>query len=311
MKLYFALFAASAIGMSAQALPNMTSPFTGRWDLVLTAADGTTSPRWMDYVEGRDPLIRIQPGGGSVHPAYDVNVDGTHITLTMDKANDKRPATTWDIKIKNKQIVGTQTIGDRVWQIKGVKAPDLLRDPPKKWAAAESLFNGKDLTGWEPTSEKAKNNWVAQDGNLVNLAHGANIKTTRKFDDFKLHIEFNCPDDGNSGIYLRGRYEVQVEYEKVDANDPFHAIGSIYGFIAPQIELERKPGTWESFDITLVGRNVTIVRNGKKTVDGKDIPGITGGALDSNEGEPGPFYIQGDHTGGMKYRNITVQLPKQ
>jgi len=265
----------------------------------------------MDYVEGRDPLIRIQPGGGSVHPAYDINVDGPHITLTMDKANDKRPATLWDIKIKNKQIVGTQTIGDRTWQIKGVKAPELLRDPPRKWGAAESLFNGKDLTGWEPTSDKAKNNWVAQDGNLVNLAHGANIKTTRKFDDFKLHIEFNCPEDGNSGIYLRGRYEVQVEYEKVDANDALHSIGSIYGFIAPQIDLPRKPGTWETFDITLVGRNVTIIRNGKKTVDGKDIPGITGGALDSNEGEPGPFYIQGDHTGGMKYRNITIQLPKE
>jgi hypothetical protein len=152
---------------------------------------------------------------------------------------------------------------------------------------------------------------VAEDGVLLNTAHGANIKTTRKFDDFKLHIEFNCPEDGNSGIYLRGRYEVQVEYEKVDANDRFHSIGAIYGFIAPDAELPRKPGTWETFDITLVGRFVTIVRNKIKTVDNREIPGITGGALDSNEGEPGPFYIQGDHTGGMKYRNITVQLPKE
>ena len=279
--------------------------------MVLTAPDGATSPRWMDYVEGRDPLIRIQPGGGSVHGASDIYVEGPHITLTMDKANDKRPATTWDLKIKNKIITGTQTTGGRIVQIKGVKAPELRRDPPRSWTKAEPIFNGKDLTGWEPTSDKAKNNWVAQDGMLINTAHGANIKTTRKFDDFKLHIEFNCPDDGNSGIYLRGRYEVQVEYEKVDANDAFHSIGSIYGFISPGLDLPRKPGTWESFEITLVGRNVTVVRDGKKTIDGKDIPGITGGALDSNEAEPGPFYIQGDHTGGMKYRNITVQLPKQ
>ena len=295
----------------SQPLPNTTSPFEGRWDLVLTAPDGATSPRWMDYVEGRDPLIRIQPGGGSVHGASDIYVEGPHITLTMDKANDKRPATTWDLKIKNKIITGTQTTGGRIVQIKGVKAPELRRDPPRSWTKAEPIFNGKDLTGWEPTSDKAKNNWVAQDGMLINTAHGANIKTTRKFDDFKLHIEFNCPDDGNSGIYLRGRYEVQVEYEKVDANDAFHSIGSIYGFISPGLDLPRKPGTWESFEITLVGRNVTVVRDGKKTIDGKDIPGITGGALDSNEAEPGPFYIQGDHTGGMKYRNITVQLPKQ
>ena len=264
----------------------------------------------MDYVEGRDPLIRIQPRGGSVHPAYDVDVDGPHITLTMDKANDKRPATTWDLKIKNKVITGTQKTGDQIAQIKGVKAPELKREMPKQWTKAEPIFNGKDLTGWEPTSTTAKNNWVAQDGMLVNTAHGANIKTARTFDDFKLHIEFNCPDDGNSGIYLRGRYEVQVEYEKVDANDKFHSIGSIYGFIAPDFMLPRTPGTWETFDITLVGRMLTVVRNKTKTIDNREIPGITGGALDSNEGEPGPFYIQGDHTGGMKYRNITIQLPR-
>jgi len=294
-----------------QRLPEITSQFEGRWDMVLTMPDGSTSPRWMDYVEHRDPLIRIQPAGGSVHAAYDVNVDGPHITLVMDKANDKHPATTWDLKIKNKVITGTQTHGDVVAHIKGVKAPELKRDTPKFWTKAEPIFNGKDLTGWEPIPSSAKNNWVAEEGDLVNTAHGANIKTTRTFNDFKLHIEYNCPEDGNSGIYLRGRYEVQVEYEKVDANDRFHSVGAIYGFLAPETELPRRPGTWEMFDITLVGRFVTIVRNGKKTIDNREIPGITGGALDSNEGEPGPFYIQGDHTGGMKYRNITVQLPRE
>jgi len=306
-----AIFAGFLIPGQSQRLPDTTSPFQGRWDLVLTMPDGTTSPRWMDYVETRDPLIRIQPRGGSVHPAYDVNVDGTHITLVMEKANDKHGATTWDLKIKNKIITGTQTSGNQVAQIKGVKAPDLRRDAPRVWSKAEPIFNGKDLNGWEPFPATAKNNWVAEEGNLVNTAHGANIKTTRTFNDFKLHIEFNCPEDGNSGIYLRGRYEVQVEYEKVDANDRFHSVGAIYGFIAPETELPRKPGTWETFDITLVGRMVTILRNGKKTIDNREIPGITGGALDSNEAEPGPFYIQGDHTGGMKYRNITIQLPKE
>jgi hypothetical protein len=124
-----------------------------------------------------------------------------------------------------------------------------------------------------------------------------------------LHIEYNCPFKGNSGIYLRGRYEVQVEYEPVDENDKFHGIGAVYGMIAPAVDLPRKPGEWETFDITLVGRHVTVVRNGVKTIDNQEIPGITGGALDSNEGEPGPFYLQGDHTGGMMYRNITVSAP--
>jgi hypothetical protein len=295
----------------AQRPTDILSPFEGRWDMVLTMPDGSTSPRWMDYKEGRDPLIRIQPASGSVRPAIDVDVDGPHVKLVLSKATDKRAAVIWDLKLKNKVITGTQTSGDQVATLKGVKAPELKREAPKVWTKAEPLFNGKDLTGWEPFPAKAQNNWIADGGNLVNTAHGANLRTTRTFDDFKLHIEFNCPDGGNSGIYLRGRDEVQVEYEKVDANDQYHTIGSIYGFLAPAVELPRTPGVWETFDITLVGRTLTVVRNKIKTIDEREIPGITGGALDSNEGEPGPFYIQGDHTGGLKYRNITIQVPKQ
>ncbi|HLX44302.1 MAG TPA: DUF1080 domain-containing protein [Bryobacteraceae bacterium] len=304
-----ALLAVLSLPTRSQLLENI-NPFQGRWDLVVTMPDGSSSPRWMDYLERRDPLIRVQPQGGSVHPAYDPNVDGPHISMIVEKATDAHPATIWDLKIKNNVIIGTQKRGDVIAQIKGVKAPELKRTPPRAWNKPEPIFTGKDLTGWEPVNPAAKNNWVAEDGMLVNTAKGANIRTTRTFDDFKLHVEFNCPDEGNSGIYLRGRYEVQIEYEKVDANDQLHTIGSIYGFLAPFYELPRKPGTWESFDITLVGRYLTILRNGKKTIDNKEIPGITGGALDSNEAEPGPFYIQGDHTGGMKFRNITIQLPR-
>src|ERR1700733_10494867 len=142
---WFALMIAVCVGTGrSQRLPEMTSPFQGRWDLVLTAPDGSTSPRWMDYVEGRDPLIRIQPRGGSVHPAYDVNVDGPHITLVMDKATGKHAAVTWDLKIKNKVMTGTQTSGDEITQIKGVKAPELRREQaPKVWTKPEPLFDGK------------------------------------------------------------------------------------------------------------------------------------------------------------------------
>ena len=226
--------------------------------------------------------------------------------------NAKGPATTWDLDEKGGRITGVQKRGDTViGDLSGVRAPALDHKPPKDWTAPEPIFNGKDLTGWEPTDPAAANHWIVKDGELVNETKGANLKTTRKFDDFKLHIEYNCPDDGNSGIYLRGRYEVQVEYEKVDANDKFHSMGAVYSFLSPAVELPRKPGTWESYDITLVGRRLTVVRDGVKTIDNQEIPGSTGGALDSNEGEPGPFYIQGDHTGGMKYRNITIQVPRK
>ena len=301
--------------------------FAGRWDITITPQANTQNatknpqaampyPDWMELVEKEGgATVRIQPRSGGAREIKDFKLEGAHLSLNMTVPNGKGPAagpSSWDLDVKGDKLTGVLKRGDTaIAELTGVRAPKLDRKPPKAWTEPEPLFNGKDLTGWEPMGTVAANHWVVQNGELVNQEHGANIKTTRKFDDFKLHIEYNCPDEGNSGIYLRGRYEVQVEYEKVDANDKFHSIGSIYSFIAPAVDLPRKPGTWESFDITLVGRHLTIVRNGVKTVDNQEIPGITGGALDCNEGEPGPFYIQGDHTGGMKYRNITISVPKK
>jgi hypothetical protein len=292
------------------ALAMKADSFTGRWDLVVTpkAANAKIYPDWMEVgMKDGAPAVRIQPRSGSAFYAKQFKVDGTH--LNVQWANG---TTTWDLDIQGDKVSGTEKHKDTVFaDLTGVRAPLLKHNPPKAWTAPEPIFNGKDLTGWEPTDPAAANHYVVKDGELVNESKGANLKTTRKFDDFKLHIEFNCPDDGNSGIYLRGRYEVQVEYEKVDANDKFHSIGAVYSMLSPAVDLPRTPGKWESFDITLVGRWLTVVRNGVKTIDNQEIAGVTGGALDSNEGEPGPFYIQGDHTGGMKYRNITIQVPKK
>jgi hypothetical protein len=210
--------------------------------------------------------------------------------------------------------MGKQKRSDGVTgDIAGDSAPALDHPIPAHWTKPVPL-NGKDLTGWEPFVQEpgkpVENHYVAKNGELVNEAPGANIRTTRKFSDFKLHVEYNCPQDGNSGVYLRGRYETQVEYEPAGANDEFHGMGSIYGFLAPAAKVSPRPGQWESYDITLVGRTVTIVRDGITVINHQKIPGITGGALDSHEGEPGPIYIQGDHTGGMKYRNIIISVPQ-
>ena len=287
------------------------NPFAGRWDITITAGN-TSYPDWMEFTEkDPNPEVRIQPRGGSVRPVKEVRMEGANLILTITPAAAKRPAVVWELSVSGDKLTGKQKRGDTVIaQIAGVRAPELKRKPPKAWAAPEPIFNGKDLTGWEP-DKPAENHWVAQDGVLLNESKGANLRTTRKFDDFKLHVEFNCPEDGNSGVYLRGRYEVQVEYEPSGREDGLHSMGSIYGMLAPQVEFPRKPSEWESFDITLVGRHVTFARNGKIAIDNQEIPGITGGAIDANEGEPGPFYIQGDHTGGMKYRNITVSVPKK
>jgi len=307
-------FKSSLMVVAALLMPALaqksTNPFAGRWDFNI-ATPGGTRACWLGVTDkGGNPEVWYQPPGGNVYQVKDVHVDGSHLILTLSPASASRPAMTWDLEANGGKLTGVQKSGDRTTELTGVRSPAMKRAAPKAWTDPEPLFNGKDLTGWEPVGHDASH-WGVEDGLLVNTAHGANLKTTRKFEDFKVHYEVNCPDDGNSGFYLRGRYEVQIEYEPLTSNPVERRIGSIYGRIAPQPELPRAPGQWETFDVTLVGRIVTVVHNGDTVIDRKEIEGITGGALDANEGEPGPFYIQGDHTGGLKFRNITVSVPKR
>ena len=125
------------------------------------------------------------------------------------------------------------------------------------------------------------------------------------FKNFKLHLEFNCGRKANSGVYLRGRYEVQIETDSSGA-PPSHHTGAVYGFIAAQPEAPRRPDLWQTYDITLLGRYVTVVLNGRTIIDHQEIPGITGGALDSHEGMQGPIYLQGSEGGKVLYRNIVI-----
>ncbi len=288
------------------------SGVAGRWDL--TIATGNTSyPSWMELVdEGASPAVRIVGRTGSARSVQEIKAEGSHLSFTSTESFDGKPIkVTWEIIAQGDMLTGKQHRADGVdYQLTGVRAPALKRQPPAAWTNAEPLFNGKDLTGWSPDNPSS-NHWKAENGELVNEHKGANIRSARKFEDFKLHIEYNCPQDGNSGVYLRGRYEVQVEYEPAARNDKYHTMGSIYGFLAPSIVLPSRPGQWESYDVTLIGRVVTVVRDGVTTIDNQEIPGITGGAIDSHESEPGPLNIQGDHTGGMKYRNITISVPKK
>lgn len=284
------------------------TPFEGRWDLTVKAADATF-PSWLEVAGDK---VRLVGRVASVKDGIDIKQSGAHLEFSSYEWFGKRVKVTWDLDVRSGNISGTGKHEDgTVDRITGVRAPAMQRDV-KNWGTPVLLFDGKDLKGWEAfTTEPGKspeNHWMAENGELVNTAPGANIRTLRKFTDFKLHVEFNCPDAGNSGIYLRGRDEIQVAYEK--SNDAKHGMGSVYGFFAPSVNLPEKPGQWETFDITLVGRKVTVVRDGVTTIDQQEIPGITGGALDSDEGAPGPLYIQGDHTGGMKYRNITIATPR-
>ena len=287
--------------------------FLGRWDMTVTPATGKPYPQWMELTDNGGKIEgRVQPRGGAWHPIADAHVDSGKLIVAVGDA------TKWELTSSSDKLTGIEKHGDVEGStLAGVKAPSLDRPMPKKWTKPRPLFDGKDLKGWEPIGNVENNKWVARNGELVNdnpevpgqRMHGAaNIMSTEKFQDFKLHIEVNCPEGGNSGIYMRGRYELQVGTE--GGKLPTHEMGAIYSWYPPPQGSELGLGKWTTFDVTFVGRHITVLRDGKMYHDNVEIPGPTGGALDSNESEPGPFYLQGDHHGVIAYRNITISVPK-
>jgi hypothetical protein len=176
------------------------------------------------------------------------------------------------------------------------------------WGEPVTLFNGKSLDGWQPLG-RGDSQWSAAGGVLQNAKSGANLVTVGKFDDFKLHLEFRVPKGANSGVYLRGRYELQID-DATGLEPSSHHLGGVYGFIAPSENVARAAGEWQSMDVTLVGRMLTYELNGTAIICNREIPGITGGALDSAEAQSGPLYLQGDH-GPVDYRNIVITPAKK
>ena len=281
------------------------NPFTGRWNFTLETPGGTRA-MWLS-VASKDgaPEIWFQPTGGNVYQVKTFQLDGSRLSIALGNN------AALELEAAPGKLTGVLRRGQNATPVTGLPAPKLDRPAPKAWTAPEPLFNGKDLTGWEPMGNPANSRWAVRGGVLVNTEKGANLKSVRKFDDFKLHFEVKCPNEANSGFYLRGRYEVQIEYHPGSTAPPERRHASVYGRIAPKPEPKPTPGEWESFDITLVGRTLTVVRNGVTVIDRQEIEGITGGAIDANEAEPGPFYIQGDHAGGIEFRNITVSVPRR
>ncbi len=320
-KILFAPILATALVSTVAAQD--VKDFLGRWDMTVTPATGKAYPQWMELTENGGKIEgRVQPRGGAWHPIAGAKVESGKLIVDVEEA---RPGTSgsevsWELTEPGAgKLTGVEKRGDTEGpKLAGVKAPSLDRPMPKEWTKPRPIFDGKDLKGWEPIGNVDNNKWVARDGELVNdnpevpgqKTHGAaNIKTTEKFQDFKLHIEVNCPEGGNSGIYLRGRYELQVGTE--GGKLPSHEMGAIYSWYPPPAGAKNDLGKWTSYDVTLVGRHVTVLRDGKMYHDNVELPGPTGGALDSNEAEPGSFYLQGDHHGVIAYRNITISVPKK
>ena len=275
----------------------------GRWDLTLNM-DGKEVPSWLEVRHsGVHYLVGDFVGsGGSARPISRVNFSNGKVSFTIPPQWESGNDVTLEGMLQGDNLAGTILWPDgKTYNWTGVRAPTLRRTTQPVWGKPIRLFTGKDLTGWQAMGE---NQWIAQDGVLRSPKSGSNLMTDKKFKDFKLHIEFRYNKGSNSGVYLRGRYEVQISDSK--GMEPLKDyLGAVYGFIAPNQMVAKEAGEWQVYDITLVGREITLVANGKTIICSQEIPGITGGALDSHENEPGPIFLQGDH-GPIEYRNIVL-----
>jgi hypothetical protein len=285
------------------------SPLLGRWDL--TVNDGNHQyPSWVEIrLSGYRTLVGSYVGQfGSVRPISKIDFD-TNSSAFRFVVPPQWERRTNDIvvegKLESESLSGTVPNDDgKPVPFQGKRAPLLVRDHEPKWDHVIELFNGRDLTGWKPRNPNAKNGWQVRDGLLANVSPGNDLMTERQFTDFSLHAEFRYPKGANSGIYLRGRYEVQIE-DDFGLEPESHLIGGVYGFLTPRVNSSKKPGEWQTLDVILLGRVVTIMLNGQPIIERQAIPGITGGALDSHEENPGPILIQGDH-GQVEFRKITL-----
>jgi hypothetical protein len=289
---------------------NADSPsLIGRWDMTLYI-NGNQYPSWLEvYLSGTRTLVGQYVGtGGSARPISKINFADGKMNFSIPPQWEKENNDiSFEGTFDGDSLKGTMVAADgKNYTWSAVRAPSLKRNSEPVWQRPITIFNGKDLSGWHASGKT--NQWIVKDGVLTSPHSGSNLLTDKTFNDFKLHIEFRYPKGSNSGVYLRGRYEVQIE--DVQGDEPYKDVFSaVYGFLPPS-EITAKPaGEWQSYDITLVGRMVTVVANGKTVICNREIPGITGGAINSHEGEPGPLLIQGDH-GPIEYRNIRITPAK-
>ncbi len=280
------------------------NPLEDRWDMVIKQ-EGKELPSWLEIRHsGNHTLVgRFVYAFGSARPISEVKVKDGKFTFAIPPQWEQGNS---DMKFEGMLdgdiLKGTMVYTDgKTYEWEATRAPKLEYDPNPTWGQSVALFNGKDLSGWRAMGE---NQWVVESGVLKSPKSGSNLVTEDKFTDFKLHMEFRYPEGSNSGIYLRGRYEVQITDSK-GAEPSDVEFSGVYGFLTPNQVVAKEAGEWQSYDITLIGRRVSIVANGVPVITDQIIPGITGGAIDSREGEPGPFLIQGDH-GPIEFRNIVV-----
>lgn len=284
------------------------SEVSGNWNLTVETENGE-EPSW----------LYIKPSGISTLVGKFVGIEGSARPISEIKYSEHTGIYSFTIPpqwistdtdmhmeftLSDEQLTGTTSYGSTTLNWTAVRAPKLISSETPEWGEPINLLD-EDLSQWHLAEN---NQFHMEDGVLVNRETGGHLITKEKFSDFKISLEFNVPEGSNSGLYLRGRYEVQI-MDSYGEDASSTATGGVYGFLKPIVNASKPAGEWQQLDVTLNGRLVTVVLNGVEVICNRPIPGTTGGALDSNEGEPGPILLQGDH-GAVSFRNIVITPAK-
>jgi hypothetical protein len=287
----------------------MQQGFSGRWNVTGTGQDAD-HVYWLEITDTGGRLSgKLLNRGGSPVDLASVKVDNNTLIFQLPTGRDGNPGTEFKAMLQGDKLMGSHQERGRTVSWVGVRPP--------KWPASNAngkhnyrtpvdLFGGKVQTmdNFRPQSGEKIVNWSVEEGVATNAPPASNLVSKQTFKDFRIQAEYKLAKDSNSGIYLRGRYELQV-LDDFGKPPESHSHMAIYAWVPPRVNASKPAGEWQAMEAVIVGNRVTVTLNGQKVHDNAEIQAITGGALDANELAPGPIMLQGDHT-KVWYKRVTV-----
>ena len=307
MRLLAIVAAALLLNVLLPAAAPQNQGFLGRWNLTGTGQD-SDRVYWLEVTETGGKLAGMFLNrGGSPVPLASIAINGGELVFQVAPGTNNQPGPEFQAKLDGAKLVGTTKAGERTVNFVGVRPPTWPASNANgthKYGTPVDLFAGKTFDAFDMQPGTYPITWKVEDGALTNEPPTRNLVSKQKFWNFRLQAEYKLTEKSNSGIYLRGRYEMQV-LDDYGQPPEKHGHMSVYAWVPPLVNASKPAGEWQSVDIVIVGNRVTATLNGKKVQDNTEIQAITGGALDANETEPGPILIQGDHT-KVWFKKITV-----
>jgi len=304
---------ASALLCSSLIAPNSIDTtarqdFAGRWNLTGTG-EHRNRVYWLEVTDSGGQLTGMFLNRtGSPVPLDTVSIEDGQLIFRM-RAGRRGTAPQHRLRREGDRLVGT--LNDRGTDVRvvGVRPPkwaDANASGRHAFGTAVALFDGASIDAFTLQHEDRPSGWSVEAGAMTNSPGANNLISKERFKDFRLQAEYKLEAGSNSGLYLRGRYELQV---LDDHGKPPEKTGhmAIYGWTPPLVNASRPAGDWQTVDIVLVGNRITATLNGRKVHENSMIQAITGGALDADETLAGPIMIQGDHN-KLWYRKMVVTV---